>query len=381
MTTGPADRIPAWVVITAYPRWPSPYFAHLHRYAPAGLPLTFRTDLAAVAATRPPGVVNLHRLRRLYQEPASGRRTAAAARRMLHQLTALRRAGWRLVWTVHNLLPIDAQDPRAIDWDVAHGVLTLADTVICHTAADAAWLRHQTHAPVRVCGWTGLAAPEGPPTPEVAELISRMDTTGTNLLLLGHLTEYKNIPATIDAFLARTSHARLIVAGAPQRNVHLPAASNRLLLYPNRIPPEQVGHLYARAHAAVCPYRSDDAFAFFTDVLYPSSVATATGFGVPVVAPNLAAINEITAGHRRWLAASADPDALGSAMAQAEAALAGDSRAGQARRAARSAPSVTQRWRQVGQVYRAVAHDLLISPHDATTTRPRPQPTGDASND
>lgn len=372
MSPKPERSLPSWVVVTAYPRWPSPYFAHLHRYAPPSLPLVFRSNLAEVAALRPPGVVNLHRLKRLYSDPTSGRRTATAARRFLHQLVDLRRAGWRSVWTVHNLLPIDTQGSRVVDLEVANGVLALADAIICHTNADATWLGDHTDAPIHVSGWTGLDAPETPPTPDIAELMARMDAAPVSMLLLGHLTEYKSVPTTINAFLNSTSQAHLLVAGAPDRGLELPPASNRVTLYPQRVPPEQAGHLYAHAHAAVCPYRVDDAFAFFTDVLYPGSVATATGFGVDVIAPALPAIEEITRGRRRWLAPVDDPEGLGPAMARAETEVKRETSATPDSPQAQSVQGSADRgsadwWSQIGQIYRALSAELLTM-HPTTTT-------------
>ena len=320
MTTPPAATRP-WVIITDYPRWPSPYFAHLHRHTPQSLPLTFRPDLAGVHELQPPGVLNLHRLKRLYHDPAHGARTSQAADELLTTLTRLRQAGWRLVWTVHNLKPIDGDAATGIDNAVTQGVLDLADIVLCHTSADAVALRCRTSADVRVVGWAGLDDPEQPPSRVLAELRR----------------------ATADA-------------------------GRRVIWHPHRVSPQQAGHLYAAAHAAVCPYRTDEDFGFFADVLHPSSVTTATCYQVPVVAPGLPAIEEITRGRPRWLTPARD--GLGPALAAAEAALMSPAHADMS--AHRPPSDSATRWQRIGRIYQALAAELLPDELSAT-----PTPTGE----
>ncbi len=105
------DRTGPWVVICNYPAWPSPYFAEMERHFPHALRLDFAAHPNMLAKhPGPPGVINLHRLKRLYRKP-SGQGTWAAAEVLVRRLETLRVAGWRIVWTVHNLLPIDGGPP------------------------------------------------------------------------------------------------------------------------------------------------------------------------------------------------------------------------------------------------------------------------------
>ncbi|MEU9887574.1 glycosyltransferase [Sphaerisporangium sp. NPDC051011] len=303
-----------WVVIRD-PAWPSPYFGELERHAPAGFPLSCAAALDALPA-RPtkPGVINVHRLKRLYREP-DGQRTLDAAKAMLEQLAALREGGWRIVWTVHNLLPIDGGPPSDADWYAALGVLGLADTVLTHTCADAVYLSRLTKVPVVVAGWAGLSAPAdcGPEPGPVGELTGWLRAASYAVLVVGNLTAYKDLPAVVGAFTGHTRRARLLVAG-PCRDEVLAAelrdaaraGGGRVRVYPHRIPPEHVHGLYRAADAAVCPYRVDGPWEFFTQVLYPGSVGTALAFGTPVIAPDLPAISEMTAGHPALLYPTAD---------------------------------------------------------------------------
>ncbi|MGH3752744.1 MAG: hypothetical protein ACRDRP_08615 [Pseudonocardiaceae bacterium] len=294
-----------WVVISDYPSWPSPYFAQLAGHAPPELGLCFRPGLATVLAQdATAGVVNLHRLKRLYRDPVTGHRTRGAARALTGQLDRLSHRGWKVVWTVHNLLPIDGGTPSLLDQQVAGEVLSRAAAVITHTRADATALRRRTTAPVVAAGWAGLPAPAGPPEPVLARLASDMRRS-VSVLCLGNITDYKNLPELARRWHEHPTPARLFLAG-PARDHHLLAgilrwASDRVRVHPHRVAPGQAGHLYAAATAALCPYRVDGPYRFFTEVLHPSSVGTARCFGVPIIAPELPAIVEMTTGHTRLL--------------------------------------------------------------------------------
>jgi glycosyltransferase involved in cell wall biosynthesis len=386
MKVEPGEGLRPWLIVTDYPRWPSPYFAHLHRHSPPDLPLSFRPDLPSGTPDLRPGVLNLHRLKRLYHDDAAASRTARAAETLLETLGDLRRNGWRLVWTVHNLKPIDGTAPAGVDDIVTAGVLDLAEVVLCHTNADAGALRSRTDATVRVAGWAGLDPPTQPPTGQIAGLMPAMRAAPLSFLLLGHITRYKDVPATVRAFLATTSRAHLTIAGtaadqavADELSSVVSASDGRVTWHNNRVPPEQAGHLYAAADAAVCPYSVGDGFDFFGEVILPSSVATATSFHVPVIAPDLPAIAEITDHRPRWLASAAE--GIGLAMAAAEAELhprrSGDHDA----RFDRPRGAAPRRWQHIGEVYRSVASQLIPGgsledpalPQPATTPgEPRP---------
>ncbi|GII52815.1 peptidase M14 [Planotetraspora thailandica] len=305
-----------WMVVSDYPAWPSPYFAELYRHAPSQLGLEFIGSLEALEhRPGPPGVINLHRLKRLYQMPDGGR-TVAAADTMLAQLTELRRIGWRIVWTVHNLLPIDGAHTAA-DHHAAYRVLHLADAIITHTHADARHLELLTDAPIIVAGWAAPATDAHEVPPAIRELAEHIADVGTSILLLGNLTAYKDLPAVTRAFVSHTRSAHLFVIGPPRDpSVAQVIAHDRIHLHLERVQPEHTHVLYRAADVALCPYRTDGPWEFFTQALYPSSVGTAVAHGIPVIAPDVPAVTEMTAGHpRRLYPPQSGP---GQAMAAAE---------------------------------------------------------------
>lgn len=355
---------PAWVVITNYPTWPSPYFAQLERFIPStSLNLRFRPALEDLHDL-PPGVVNLHRLKRLYQDQG-GVRTEASAKGMLEQLDALRAADWRMVWSVHNLLPIDGPEPARADHVAADGVLARADMILCHTAADATHLAGRADQyRIHITGWGGLdGLPRGRPNQVTLTLAQYLTDSGRGILALGNITGYKGLPDLAEAFLDAAGSARLLIAG-PCTDPGLAAelagiasrSDDRVRLHLERIAPDQAHVLYAAADAALCPYRSDGPFEFFARVLHPSSVATAVGFGTPVIAPDLPSIREITEGQPRILYR---PDLSPFVAGTDLESLARD----------QPQPAVKQppRWRQIAEAYTETAHVLGCTRTQAAT--------------
>ncbi|MFE1099365.1 glycosyltransferase [Nocardiopsis alba] len=346
-----------WVIITDYPTWPSPYFHELHTHTPDLAP-EFTPHLHTLHnRPGPPGVVNLHRLKRLYRDGA-GARTVAAAEAMLISLRTLRAAGWRVVWTVHNLLPIDGAPPGEADRVATHGVLELADAVVTHTHADAHHLASLTLAPITVAGWGGLTPrPTSRPLPaHLAYMVGRMRAATSAVLVLGNLTDYKDLPATTRVFLEQTWRAHLFIAGpecTPGLITDLEHSiighEERVHLLAERVEAQDVPTLYAAADVALCSYRTDGPWEFFTRVLHPSSVGTALSFGVPVIAPDLPAIREMTDAHPRLLYPPREgPTTVFAALDEHPFPAPVD----------RDRQQGTARWRHIGAIYAHLAAEL-----------------------
>lgn len=392
-----------WVVVSDYPAWPSPYFTELARHAPPALRLEFTSHLDDLPTrSGPPGVINLHRLKRLYTH--NGARTVTAAQAMLIQLSRVRAAGWRLVWTVHNLLPVDAAAPDTTDpqpghgpdrnsapepgWDrartadlcAAHGVLALADAVVTHTRADAGHLATMTRAPVIVAGW---AAPT--PTHETASgltpgpvtaLARRMSMAPFSVLVLGNVAVRKDLPTVVDTVARATRHAELFVVGHsrdPQLTTLLQrqaAAEQRVHLHLDRVPPGQVHVLYQAADVALCPYRVDGQWSFLNQAFFPGSVATAAAYGTPVIAPDLPAIREITENLPRWLYPPAEGPALALTAAESKARQRPPFPA--IPHAVHGEPQHAGRWRAIGATYVRLARALRTGNQSALSVPSSP---------
>ncbi|MGV9836525.1 hypothetical protein ACWDUL_20385 [Nocardia niigatensis] len=303
-----------WVMIANYPHWPSPYFTQLAQALPRDGGYRFAASLAEIPrSASTPGVINLHRLSRLYWD-VTGRPSAERAAVMAADLAELRRLGWRLVWTVHNLFPIHAGYRHPVDTRVAADILARADALIAHTQSDTESLRRLYETgPVVTCGSAGLdAIPAEPPTSQVQRLVRYLKAGSASLLVLGNLASYKGLPHLVRIFLDSTRSARLVMAGRPsdqqtaQQLARLASRSGgRVLVHPEPVAFGSARALCEAADALIAPYRTDGPYGMFRHVLHPSSVSMATGFGVPVVAPDLPSIRELTRGYPAALYGSA----------------------------------------------------------------------------
>jgi glycosyltransferase involved in cell wall biosynthesis len=144
--------------------------------------------------------------------------------------------------------------------------------------------------------------------------------------MLGNWTEYKNVPDVIRAILERTNRLKLFVVGpcrdAGIRSRILAAAAgagDRVRVDERWVAPSDLYWLFGAARASVCNYDTRSNFSFFRKVLHPSSVSSSVVFGLPIIAPSLKGVAEISSGHDRALY---DPDGdIGDALADAESAL------------------------------------------------------------
>lgn len=356
-------NLPRWTVVTDYPRWPSPYFQQFEAALAPHLDVRFSSALPAVDTIQDRlEVVNLHRLARLYRG-ADRQPDAERAEQLLADLDDLQRAGWRLAWTVHNLYPIYSDGPTHIDRRVAEHLLARADVVITHTESDAAYLAPmRAGAPIVAAGSGGLdAIPNQLPSPQIRLLADFLAAAPVALLVLGNLAAYKGLEHLVEIFLAATHEAHLVIAGRPAdpgTACALAAAAERsygrIMLHAEQVPPGTARYLCSRATALVAPYRTDGAFGFFRNVLHPSSVAMAVGFGTRVIAPDLPSTRELTAGKDSVLYRNLSE--LADALAELDQGpFTGGAPPG----------SGLDRWPQVAATYRDTA-SILASPPDGS---------------
>lgn len=357
------------------PALAEPPLQQLARVLPTSGGYGFAASLAEVSRLAgPPGVVNLHRLARLYSDPA-GRPSAERAAILAADLGVLKMRGWQLVWTVHNLLPIFRTSHRhPVDLLVAADVLDKADAVITHTHADAqSVLQLYQGGPVVASGSAGFdAIPAEPASDQVQRLISYLTTETASLLMLGNMAPYKGLPCVVRIFLDSIRSARLVIAGRPadqETAARLTRLANRsggrVLVHPEHIPPGNARLLCQAADALIAPYRTDGPFAIFRHVLHPSSVSMATGFGMPVVAPDLPSIRELTRGHTTALYEGAEQAA--GLLARMDSGSYPWGRVG-------SHPGPRNRWTAVAAVYRQLAAEMAMrgAPGEASVTQASP---------
>lgn len=213
-----------------------------------------------------------------------------------------RALGYRIIWTVHEVVPHEARNPRR---DVLAGRLLarLSHALICHDDATAhraeavLGIPSERFAVIPHGSYLGVY-PEGRPRCAVRREFGYDDSVFV-LLAFGNLRSYKRLDLLLDAFLSVPSpDVRLLITGQfewrfrdvewEQRTVsqlRLAAAHDPRIRYRiERVPDEQVAELHGAADAAV--------FAR-TDGWTSGSLILALSQGVPVLAPRLPAYAEL----------------------------------------------------------------------------------------
>jgi glycosyltransferase involved in cell wall biosynthesis len=140
---------------------------------------------------------------------------------------------------------------------------------------------------------------------------------GRLILAFGAMREYKGIPDLIDAF-ARVSRtfpdSRLAIAGRPQGvdpeayrdQARRLGISSQVVIRPEYVPFEHIGHYFQAADVAVFPYRR---------ISQSGALQLAYAFAKPVVVTRVGAFPEtVQEGENGLVVAPADPPALADAL-------------------------------------------------------------------
>jgi glycosyltransferase involved in cell wall biosynthesis len=222
-----------------------------------------------------------------------------------------RALGYRLVWTIHQVLPHEGAS--RLDLAAAHLLGRRADVLVAHdeeTAARAAEIVGSRHVAVVPHGsYVGVYPPgEGRAAARVELGIDDERVA----LSFGELRGYKDMDVLVDAFAQVQAGGLLLVAGYP-KDKRLAAdlgeaaeRDSRIRFLPRFVPDERVSDFFAVADVAVVP-RGDGGTS--------GSLILALSFGVPVVAADTATYRELLGdGEAGWLFEPGDPVSLASAL-------------------------------------------------------------------
>jgi len=208
-------------------------------------------------------------------------------------LTALKVLGYRLVWTVHNVLPHEPQTSN--DRFVTRFTARLASRLIVHSTETVAQLKT-----LGVDTAKAVVIPHGnyegmyPVTLDRNEARKRLGLAPQEraVLFFGNIRPYKGIEKLLDAFAQlNQADAQLIIAGKcldPQLDKTIrdfAAAHPKQVTYTGKnVPDDAVATYFLAADVACMP---------FTTITTSGSVVLAATFGVPIVAPRIGAIKDI----------------------------------------------------------------------------------------
>lgn len=269
-------------------------------------------------------------------------------------LWTLRMVGLRLVWTAHNVLPL--QNVFADDLRARRNLVSRCDVVIAHSAATITELASLGMRPR-----SSVVIPHGAFTPagtaEVADLGGHPDEP-RRLLFFGSMQEYKGVEDLLVAFAALPHpNVRLTVAGhcdGTMRSVLTQLAERspgRVELRLERVTDEELTRLLGEAHAIVLPYRRSTT---------SGSAMLALGHGRPVVVPDLPGLSELP----DEAVFRYDGSVPGLTRALSEAVVADDTVLARMSAAAR-AYSASRSWPEIADQTLGVLRRLIGAPSDA----------------
>lgn len=317
-------------VLAYFPPDPgNPFQALLYRQAGAAgvapVAMPSLDHLEALAGLRGIGVdvvLHLHWLRRVTQGATDDADAHARVAACIARLDAFLAAGGHIVWTAHNVLPHDTAFPDA-DVALRQGVVdrALLVHVLAAGTAEAIGDRYRLPPADRIVhvphpSYRG-AYPEGP-SREQARLWLGIGPTERVDAFVGAIRPYKGLGELLEAFdevAAAGRPRRLIVAGSPDGSAEMDALVDACLAHPNvllfaeRLAPEDLATVLRAADVAVLPYR---------DALNSGVLSLALTFGLPVVAPDIPGVRELVDERVAALFRPGEPGALADAVRRAD---------------------------------------------------------------
>ncbi len=239
--------------------------------------------------------------------------------RFARNLLLARLWGYRIVFTLHNLVPSYPLEPRWVDTLGHRVIVALSHAVIvhCEVAREALrsrfWRRHHVYT-VQHPSFVGYYRD----TISRVEARERLgiDDRATVYLLVGGLRPNKGLDALCDAFVRlEDPDVVLLIVGSPgPGGPHIDAlldaarADSRIRVVAEYVPDDDV-QLYMNAcDIVVLP---------FAEVLTSSSAILALSFGRPVIVPRMGCLPELVTNEVGILYDPGDPQGLLHAMQEA----------------------------------------------------------------
>ena len=282
--------------------------------------------LPALAGLRADGVdvvLHLHWLARVLRGAASEAEGRERVASFLGALDAFR-AGGRIVWTVHNVLPHDTAFP-SVDLELRRGVVERADIIHVLSAGTVAAAAPLYEIPASKVLNIPHPAYLGVYLDDVSEADARLHYgLGANDIVfgfVGNLRPYKGLADLLDAFESIAAsppdarRRRLLIAGMPAADPSIETLLERARAHPDivvdarRIPANELSIPLRASDVIVLPYRS---------TLNSGALLLALSFARPVIAAASPHVTETVGPDASITYDSNDPDGLGAALRDAD---------------------------------------------------------------
>lgn len=243
------------------------------------------------------------------------------------QLRTLKRAGVRIVWTVHNLRGHAARGDDANDVAAHKIMIERADAIILHCdyAREALIELYQPSTAARermhvLLHGSYVRQYDVDLDQQAARRALGLTDVGTIFAFVGSIRGYKNVGELLDAFMRvdeLSPDDRLFIAGRPyppkfgRKLEKLASEDKRIVLELDRLPEDQLTRILRASDAVVLPFR---------DILTSGSAILALSHGRPVIAPAMGCLPGTLPADATFLYDPDADDALVEAMRAAKAA-------------------------------------------------------------
>jgi beta-1,4-mannosyltransferase len=311
--------------IVALPRRGIAYVDCLYRWvAQQGVEVVdgYPTGIWPLGTVHRGDVVHLHWPSFYYYHSSSALRSWFQFCIFVLRLLCVRLLGGRLVWTAHNLYPHDGGRNVTVHRWCRRFVVRAAQTIFVHGPTPAGIVEREFDVPPAKLA----VIPHGnwidayPNTIAPAQARQQLGLPAGAFVygFVGLCKPYKNLERLIATFQACDDDAGLLVAGHFQSATYLATIRRQLAelpagkvhFSPHFIEDTQL-QLYVKAcDAVVIPY---------LEVLTSGSALLALSFGVPVIAPNVAALHDLVDESCGRLYDPSDPAGLQRAMQEVRA--------------------------------------------------------------
>ena len=165
-------------------------------------------------------ILHLHWLARVLRGATSEDDGRERVKAFLGALDAFRAAGWRIVWTAHNVLPHDTPFPD-VDMELRRGVVARAEVVHVLSEGTVAAAASLLEIPADQALHLSHPAYLGVYPDDVSDADARrvygLDADDVVFGLVGHLRPYKGLDALLDAFEALTAARRRATSSVAHR--------------------------------------------------------------------------------------------------------------------------------------------------------------------
>jgi beta-1,4-mannosyltransferase len=219
--------------------------------------------------------------------------------------------GFKIVWTVHNLLPHERHSPL-LDRMFRLLLIKKGDGIIVHCNEALNKVVATFGKPKKA-----VVIPHGnydgsyPPLTQRSVARAKLDLPieGVVFLCFGQIRGYKGLLELVQQFHRLASKATLVIAGSGdpyiEKEIRTEAEGNPVKLFLRYIPDEEVSRFFSAADALVTPY---------ANILTSGAAILGLTFGIPVIAPSTGCLPELLADGAGLLYDPSKNDALFEAL-------------------------------------------------------------------